>query len=57
MATTLSIYFEKYLKRLTWWKSLLYLKTSLCDSVFTLFEIYAFKQKLGIRNISFRDCS
>lgn len=57
MAILLSIYSDKYLKRLIWWKSLLYLKLFLNDSVFLLFKIYAFEQKLGIKNISFIDCN
>lgn len=57
MAILLFIYSDKYLKRLIWWKSLLYLKLFLNDSVFLLFKIYAFEQKLGIKNISFLDCS
>lgn len=57
MAILLSIYSDKYLKRLIWWKSLLYLKLFLNDSVFLLFKIYAFEQKLVIKNISFIDCN
>jgi hypothetical protein len=56
MATILSIYLNKYLKQLSWWNSLLYLKTYVDHSVFTLFKIYVFKQKLGIRNIIFTEC-
>jgi len=55
--TILSIELDKYWKWLNWCKLLLNLKAYLDVSVISLFKIYAFKQKLGIRNISSKDCS
>jgi hypothetical protein len=57
ISANLSVSMNKYLKQLSLWKSLLFLKTYPDDYVFLLFEIYVVRAQIRIGNISFKYCS